>query len=324
MADLFPLLEGAGFGALVEDIRANGLRDPIIIHDDGSILDGRNRYRACDKAGVDPKFKTYDGDDALAFVLSANLHRRHLDEGQRATVVSDALPDAMLGGEVISVSVLAQTGGSRDPNRRDYIVKIILDDFDRSLGLKPSMRCRADINLNRVDDTLYIPIQSVFRQGPVAYVWVPDGRGYSQTEIAIGQASELYVEINEGLIEGQVVLMREPEAKEVTSRLDIPKSWSKFSNIPSSASYSMTGSSSPPERTQAPAASDGERPERSWRGRGGGRLTASQMQEMMKNATPEQRAAWEKRIAEGGNRGDDRHPAEESEEKPKEGSTDGT
>ncbi|MCH7571774.1 MAG: HlyD family efflux transporter periplasmic adaptor subunit, partial [Planctomycetes bacterium] len=76
--------------------------------------------------------------------------------GQRATVVSDALPDTVLSGEVMSVGVLAQTGGWRDPNRRDYTVKILLDDFALSLGLKPSMRCRADIKVGRVDDTLYI------------------------------------------------------------------------------------------------------------------------------------------------------------------------
>ena len=244
--------------------------------------------------------------------------------GQRATVVSDALPDTVLSGEVMSVGVLAQTGGWRDPNRRDYTVKILLDDFALSLGLKPSMRCRADIKVGRVDDTLYIPIQSVFRQGPVAYAWIPDGRGYSQTEISIGQASELYVEITGGLNEGQVVLMREPEAKEVASRLEIPETGPNYGNAPP-LNRSMTESSSPPEQhVEAQAAPEGERPERSRMGRGGGRPTAEQIQEMMKNATPEQRAAWEKRAAERRNRGGDRRSDGESEEKAGEVSPDGT
>ncbi len=235
--------------------------------------------------------------------------------GQRATIVADALPDLAFGAEIISVGVLAQTGDSRDPNRRDYIVKIRLDDFDRSLGLKPSMRCRADINIGRADDTIYVPIQSVFRQGPVTFAWVQKGKGYTQTEISIGQASDLYVEITEGLDEGQIVLMREPEAKEVASRLDIPKAGSNVGNTTPSASHSMTESSSPSEHTEAPAASGDEQPDRSRRGRGGGRPTAEQIQEMMKNATPEQREAWEKRAAERRNRGGDRRSGEESEEK---------
>ena len=87
-AGIFPLLEGEAFEALVEDIRRNGLREPIWLHQDGCVLDGRNRYRACGRAGVEPRFQTYIGpdDSILPFVVSLNLHRRHLNESQRAMV----------------------------------------------------------------------------------------------------------------------------------------------------------------------------------------------------------------------------------------------
>jgi hypothetical protein len=87
MANLFPLMEGEPYVQLVNDIRENGLRQPII-RICGAILDGRNRFRACIDAGVEPHFQEFSGNDPLSFVLSTNLHRRHLNESQRAMVAS--------------------------------------------------------------------------------------------------------------------------------------------------------------------------------------------------------------------------------------------
>ena len=86
-ANIFPLLEGEPFDNLVADIKANGLLQAITIHGN-MILDGRNRLRACEAAGIEPRFVEYGGGDPLSFVLSQNLHRRHLDESQRAMIAA--------------------------------------------------------------------------------------------------------------------------------------------------------------------------------------------------------------------------------------------
>jgi hypothetical protein len=84
-----PPLEGETFDALVADIRANGLITPITLLG-GRILDGCNRMRAWCAAGVEPRLEAYQVDDPVAFVISANIERRRLDESQRAMCATTA------------------------------------------------------------------------------------------------------------------------------------------------------------------------------------------------------------------------------------------
>ena len=88
VANIFPLMDlGEVFEEFKADIEANGLREPIWLYE-GKIIDGRNRYNACMAVGVEPVYKTWVGNevDLVPFVVSLNLHRRHLDESQRAMV----------------------------------------------------------------------------------------------------------------------------------------------------------------------------------------------------------------------------------------------
>ena len=88
LANVFPLMEEDAFAKLVEDIEQNGLTDPIIMLD-GKILDGRNRWLACQQLGIAHREVKFDQlklgtDNPAAFVWSHNAMRRHLTPGQMA------------------------------------------------------------------------------------------------------------------------------------------------------------------------------------------------------------------------------------------------
>lgn len=88
-ATLFPLMDAEALQALADDIREHGQREPVILYH-GAVLDGRNRLRACELVGVEPRFVTRtDIESPTTFVLSLNLHRRHLTPAQRAALGVD-------------------------------------------------------------------------------------------------------------------------------------------------------------------------------------------------------------------------------------------
>jgi hypothetical protein len=84
---LFPRCTDEELQLLVSELRENGLQTPITLYE-GKILDGRNRYLACQMLNIEPDYVEFDGKDPLPFVVSRNLCRRHLSESQRAMVAA--------------------------------------------------------------------------------------------------------------------------------------------------------------------------------------------------------------------------------------------
>lgn len=81
-ANIFPLDEES-LDSLAEDIRNSGQQVAIETME-GKILDGRRRWLACERAGVEPQFREVKPADPIGYVVSLNLHRRQLTIGQKA------------------------------------------------------------------------------------------------------------------------------------------------------------------------------------------------------------------------------------------------
>lgn len=128
-SEIFPLIEGAEFEALVEDIKAHGLREKIWVYE-GRILDGRNRFLACKKAGIKAATRKYAGKDALAFVVSANMQRRHLTIEQRALAAA-------------KVATLSRGGDRRSDDFKASREALKQDDAAGAFGVSRSSVQRA-------------------------------------------------------------------------------------------------------------------------------------------------------------------------------------
>jgi hypothetical protein len=97
LADLFPMMTDDELAELADDICTNGLIHPIVVDADGVLIDGRNRLRACEIAGIEPQFVALNGHDPAAFIVSANLERRNLSKGQQAIALAMIYPEPTRG-----------------------------------------------------------------------------------------------------------------------------------------------------------------------------------------------------------------------------------
>lgn len=85
-AELFPTMSDEELQGLIADIKQNGQHEPATLWQ-GKLIDGRNRAKACEVLGVDLQCCELDSDtDPIKWVLSYNLHRRHLTPSQKAMV----------------------------------------------------------------------------------------------------------------------------------------------------------------------------------------------------------------------------------------------
>lgn len=80
---IIPDMTEVEFNFLVSDVKQHGLLKPIVLNHEGTVLlDGRQRYRACEAAGVEPSFRRLEADltevQILEFIHRVNVLRQHL------------------------------------------------------------------------------------------------------------------------------------------------------------------------------------------------------------------------------------------------------
>lgn len=154
IAACFPMLQGAEREKLLNSIKDHGLRLPVVLHPDGRILDGRNRWECCDELGVTPSSTVYSGslDDTslVAYVTDVNDRRRHLSVAERAVVAAKladlkqgSSPGTQGGGAVTHGNDEVSADNSSSLPVTNQPSRVTLQDAANALGIGKATAARA-------------------------------------------------------------------------------------------------------------------------------------------------------------------------------------
>lgn len=143
-----------------------------------------------------------------------------LEQGMPAGVELDAFPDVQLAGTVKKVSEYPLPSAWYAGNVKEYEAIIKIDEVPKNMEMRPGMTAKVSIRVERIADTLQLPVQAVFEHGRKHFCVLRNGRGYEAREVVIGPTNDKEVVIAKGLEEGEPVVLK---AASVRDDLDLPE-----------------------------------------------------------------------------------------------------
>jgi HlyD family secretion protein len=147
-------------------------------------------------------------------LAEVKLHESVLQKvlvGQSCKLSVDALPGVAIEGRVRSVAMLPDPQSRwMNPNLRVYNCEIAI--LGEDARLRPGMSCSVEILIEELADAVHVPVQAVVREGRETIAWVATPRGPQRREVVTGSFNDLWVQVVEGLSEGEIVLLRPPAA----------------------------------------------------------------------------------------------------------------
>lgn len=159
---------------------------------------------------------------AGGMIAEASIHESVLEQvevGQHVTVTVDAMPGREFEGEVSFVALLPdQNSWWANPDLRVYRSEIQLTS--ESDEMRPGMSCSLEILIDELDDATYVPLQSVLPHDGGQICFVSKGGQIEMRAVKVGLNNDRWVQILEGLEEGEIVLLSPPAGYEPSSSKD--------------------------------------------------------------------------------------------------------
>jgi len=130
--------------------------------------------------------------------------------GQTVQLGIDAFPDKKFTGKVVEVANIGEQ--LQSSNAKVYEVRIVVNEFDSIL--RPAMTTKNKILTSVIDSVVFIPIEAIFNNDSVTFVYRKKGASVSRQQVIAGQSNENEIIIRAGLQEDDVVLLVPPEGAE--------------------------------------------------------------------------------------------------------------
>lgn len=127
--------------------------------------------------------------------------------GMPATFQIDALPNRILNGKVTKIATIAQADGWRGQGVKQYDTELSIDDLPSDAGLKPGMTAEVKILVGTVPNALSVPLTGVTDYEDQKVVYVVTSTGIERRVVTIGESNEQFVQIKDGLAEGEEVAL---------------------------------------------------------------------------------------------------------------------
>jgi|GEM_PF-440483 len=211
---------------------------------------GREQNRIEEGASVRQRQSIVMIPDISTMAVEVKVHETAVDRVKRdlkARIKVDALSDLVFDGQVLKIGVLPDTQSRwLNPDLKVYSTDVsVLGDHD---FLKPGMSAQVEIIIKELNDVLYVPIQAVLsRQGENFCMVQPAGQHAMPQRVITGEYNDTFVEIREGLSEGDLVLVR-----------PTPSDWEPLELNGNGNGHQREGESGP--QGERPGTSPGQRP----------------------------------------------------------------
>lgn len=169
------------------------------------------------KMGVGATISAWDPIVAELPDLSKMISKTYVNEidiskvkpGQHVYIGIDAFPDKKFTGVVNEVANIGeQLQGS---NAKVFEVKILINEFDSIL--RPAMTTKNTILTATIDSVMYIPLESIFNNDSITFVYKKDGSLVKQ-QVILGQSNYDEIIVKEGLTMDDEILLIAPESDE--------------------------------------------------------------------------------------------------------------